>query len=147
LRRCYSQNLKQHIMSISVGDQARFSKTIAESDIYQFAGITGDFNPVHVNEVYAAGTRFGKRIAHGMLTSSFICTVLGTQLPGLGTIHTKQYLEFLRPVYIGDTITVELTVLEITPDNKFAKIDCKLSNQDQELVVTGYSEVKLPKKQ
>ena len=126
------------------GDKARFSKTISESDIYQFAGITGDFNPVHVDEVYAADTRFGKRIAHGMLTSSFICTVLGTQLPGLGTIHTKQYLEFKAPVFIGDTVTAELTVESLFKDDRFARLNCSITNQDGLEVVTGYAEVKLP---
>lgn len=131
-------------MSIQPGDTATFSKTVSESDIYQFAGITGDFNPVHVNEVYAAKSRFGKRIAHGMLSSSFICTVLGTQLPGIGTIHTKQYLEFKAPVYIGDTVTVELTVDSLFNENRYARLDCRIVNQDGKEVVTGYSEVKLP---
>ena len=130
---------------MQAGDTARFSKTISESDIYGFAGITGDFNPVHVDAVYASGTRFGQRIAHGMLTSSFICTVLGTQLPGLGTIHTKQYLEFKAPVFIGDTITVELEVESLFNDNKFARLNCRITRQDGTEVVTGYSEVKLPR--
>lgn len=128
------------------GDIASFSKTISESDIYQFAGITGDFNPVHVNEVYASESRFGKRIAHGMLTSAFICTVLGTQLPGVGTIHTKQYLEFKAPVFIGDTVTVTLTVQSIFKEGRYARLDCRIINQDGGEVVTGYSEVKLPPK-
>src|SRR5687768_14337450 len=100
-------------MSFKIGDTAEFSKTISEYDIYQFAGITGDFNPMHVNEEYAKSSRFGKRIAHGMLTSSFICTVLGMKLPGVGTIHISQQLEFKRPVFIGDTVTVILNVTEI----------------------------------
>lgn len=126
------------------GDKASFSKTISESDIYQFAGITGDFNPMHVNDVYAANSRFGQRIAHGMLTSSFICTVLGTQLPGLGTIHTKQYLEFKAPVFIGDTVTVELTVESLFNNDRYARLNCSITNQSGAEVVSGYSEVKLP---
>ncbi len=126
-----------------VGDRASFSKTISESDIYQFAGITGDFNPMHVDEVYASGTRFGKRIAHGMLTSSFICTVLGMKLPGVGTIHISQSLEFLRPVFIGDTVTVRLEVTELMEKGRL-KIRSEVFNQHGEAVIDGYSIVKSP---
>jgi 3-hydroxybutyryl-CoA dehydratase len=131
-------------MQYSIGDKAAFSKTISESDIYQFAGITGDFNPMHINEEYAKGTRFGKRIAHGMLTSSFICTVLGMKLPGPGTIHISQQLEFLKPVYIGDTITVNMEITEVL-EKGFLKIRSSISNQNNEMVVDGFSVVKPPK--
>ncbi len=126
-----------------VGDRASFSKTISESDIYQFAGITGDFNPMHVDEVYASKTRFGKRIAHGMLTSSFICTVLGMKLPGVGTIHISQSLEFLRPVFIGDTVTVRLEVVDILEKGRL-KIRSEVFNQHDEAVIDGHSIVKAP---
>lgn len=132
------------IDSLQKGQQASFSKTISESDIYQFAGITGDLNPVHVDETYAAKTRFGRRIAHGMLTSAFICTVLGTKLPGIGTIHVSQTLEFLRPVYIGDTVTVILEVVEINTEKKLVTISCLIQNQSGEAVVKGSSVVKPP---
>jgi len=132
-------------MIIELGTTAEFSKTITEFDIYQFAGITGDLNPLHVNEEYAKQTRFGKRIAHGMLISSFICTVLGTQLPGLGTIHISQLVEFKRPVYIGDTITVKLKVIEVLEKGNL-KILSQIFNQKDEIVVDGYSIVKPPKK-
>jgi 3-hydroxybutyryl-CoA dehydratase len=128
-----------------IGRTARFSKTIAEVDIYNFAGITGDLNPVHVNEEYAKTTRFGKRIAHGMLTSSFICTALGMYLPGTGTIHVRQELDFLKPVYIGDTVTVVLEVVSILEDKPFLKIRSQIFNQHEEVVVDGYSIVKPPK--
>ncbi len=131
-------------MAFKIGDKATFSKTISESDIYQFAGITGDFNPMHVNEVYASETRFGKRIAHGMLTSSFICTALGMHLPGVGTIHISQTLEFKKPVFIGDTVTVTLELIEIL-EKGFFKIQSDISNQNNELVVSGFSVVKPPK--
>ncbi len=131
-------------MSNKIGDKANFSKTISETDIYQFAGITGDFNPLHVNEEYAKNTRFGGRIAHGMLTSSLICTVLGMKLPGVGTIHISQNLEFKRPVFIGDTVTVELEVVENLP-NGYLKILSNIFNQNKECVVEGYSIVKPPK--
>ncbi len=127
-----------------VGQTATFSKTIAECDVYQFAGITGDFNPVHVDAEYAATTRFGNRLVHGMLTSAFICTVLGTALPGVGTIHVSQTLEFLLPVFIGDTVTITLTVKEIIPENRLAVIDCSIRNQHQQIVVKGIAAVKPP---
>ncbi|MDI9320110.1 MAG: MaoC family dehydratase [Phycisphaerales bacterium] len=128
-----------------IGRKALFSKTIAEFDVYSFAGITGDLNKMHVDEEYAKTTRFGKRIAHGMLTASYICTALGTKLPGEGTIHIKQELEFLKPVYIGDTITVHLEVMEVLPPKSYLKITSQIFNQNQELVVDGFSIVKVPK--
>lgn len=130
-----------------IGRKASFSKTIAEFDVYSFAGITGDLNKIHVDEEYAKTTRFGKRIAHGMLTSSYICTALGTKLPGEGTIHIKQELEFLKPVYIGDTITVYLEVVEVLPPKSYLKIKSQIFNQNQELVVDGFSIVKAPKEE
>lgn len=131
-------------MSFNIGDKAHFSKTIAEYDIYQFAGITGDFNPIHVNEVYANETKFKKRIAHGMLTASFICTALGTKLPGIGTIHVNQQLSFLKPVYIGDTITVNLEIIEFL-EKGYLKIRSYITNQHSEIVIDGFSVVKPPK--
>lgn len=131
-------------MSFKIGDTASFSKTISESDIYQFAGITGDFNPMHVDEEYAKQSRFGRRIAHGMLTSSFICTVLGMKLPGVGTIHISQQLSFMKPVFIGDTVTVQLEVMEIL-EKGHLRIQSQIQNQHGEMVVDGYSIVKPPK--
>lgn len=128
-----------------LGQKASFSKTISEFDIYSFAGITGDLNKLHVDEEFARSSRFGKRIAHGMLTASFICTALGTKLPGEGTIHIKQEIEFLKPVFIGDTITVYLEAESILSDKNYLKIKSQIFNQDGELVVDGYSIVKPPK--
>lgn len=128
-----------------IGKKASFSKTIAEFDVYSFAGITGDLNKLHVDEEFAKTSRFGKRIAHGMLTSSFICTALGTKLPGEGTIHIKQELEFVRPVFIGDTVTVQLEVVAIIAPKNYLKIKSQIFNQNFELVVDGFSIVKPPK--
>lgn len=133
-------------MIYNIGDSATFSKTISENDIYQFSGITGDFNPMHVDAEFAKKTRFGKRIAQGMLTSSFICTVLGMKLPGVGTIHVSQNLEFKKPVFIGDTVTVEVEVLEIL-DKGFLKLRTDIFNQDRESVVIGTAVVKPPRSQ
>ena len=100
---------------LTVGDSAEVSRTISESDVYMFAGITGDMNPAHVNEVYAEGTAFGKRIAHGILVCGLISNVLGNQLPGNGTIYMSQTVKFLAPVYIGDTLHVEVAFMEKKP--------------------------------
>jgi len=91
----------KQINEIQTGDRAEFSKTISESDIYLYAGITGDFNPAHVNQVYAEKTFFQSRIAHGLLSAGFISTVIATKLPGPGTIYVKQELNFKAPVYMG----------------------------------------------
>ena len=110
------------IDDIYVGQTARFSKTVTESDIYTFAGVTGDFNPIHVNKEYAAKTRFGERIAHGMLTASFFSTVLGMMLPGAGAIYLSQNSKFLLPVKIGDTITAQGVVTEINKEKRKVKV-------------------------
>lgn len=99
-------------MDINVGDHASFSKTISESDIYQFAGITGDFNPLHVDNEFAKNSIFKERISHGLLTAGFISTVIGMKLPGVNSIYLTQNLKFLGPVKIGDTVKAEVKVLE-----------------------------------
>ena len=104
------------IDQIKVGDTAEFAKTVTETDIYLYAGITGDFNPAHVNEVYAKNTFFKTRIAHGMLTAGFISAIIANQLPGPGTIYLKQDLSFLAPVHIGDTITGRVEIMELMPE-------------------------------
>ncbi|MCL2364802.1 MAG: MaoC family dehydratase [Defluviitaleaceae bacterium] len=120
-----------------VGQSASYSKTISEYDVYNFAGITGDNNPVHINEPYAADSFFKKRVAHGMLTASFLSTVLGMHLPGPGSIYAKQEIKFLAPVYIGDTITATCTVKEKIEDKKRVIMDCTITNQDGTAVLVG----------
>lgn len=127
-----------------LGKTAHFSKTLSETDLYLYAGITGDLNPVHVDEEYAKKTKFKKRIAHGLLTASYICMPLGMYLPGPGTIQISQFLEFLKPVYIGDTITVNLEVTEILEKGRI-KIRTLLKNQDGEIVLDGFAIVLPPK--
>lgn len=122
---------------IQVGDKASFTKTISEADVYGFAGITGDFNPVHVNEEYASKSRFKKRIAHGMLTASFISTVIGTDLPGANTIYMSQEVKFTAPVFIGDTLTAEAEVLEKRDDKRILTLKTTVVNQDGKVVVDG----------
>ena len=101
------------IQQLIIGQTASFSKTVSESDIYMFAGVSGDFNPAHVNAAYARTTPFKERIAHGMLSASFISNVIGTQLPGEGSVYLSQTLKFISPVHIGDTITARVEVEEI----------------------------------
>ena len=125
------------IDDIYVGQTARFSKTVTESDIYTFAGVTGDFNPIHVNKEYAAKTRFGERIAHGMLTASFFSTVLGMMLPGAGAIYLSQNSKFLLPVKIGDTITAQGVVTEINKEKKIFTVETTAFNQRNEVVIKG----------
>ncbi|MGD8191238.1 MaoC family dehydratase [Brevibacillus ginsengisoli] len=122
---------------IKLGDQATFSKTIAEIDIYQFAGITGDFNPMHVDAEYAKKTIFGERIAHGMLTASFISTVLGMKLPGPNTIYLSQSSRFLAPVKIGDTVKVIVEVIEKIDAKRQIRLRTTIVNQSDTLVVDG----------
>jgi 3-hydroxybutyryl-CoA dehydratase len=130
---------------LSVGDAAEFSKTVSESDIYLYAGISGDFNPAHIDAVYAAGTFFKKRIAHGMLSAGFISAVIGTRLPGTGTIYVGQQLKFLAPVYVGDTITARVVVAAITPEKNRVTLKTTCSNQEGTVVLDGEAIVSPPK--
>jgi 3-hydroxybutyryl-CoA dehydratase len=130
---------------LNVGDHAQFSKTISETDIYLFAGITGDMNPAHINEEYARGTFFERRIAHGMLPAGFISNVLGTLLPGPGTIYMKQSLTFRAPVYIGDTITARVEVIEVNVEKNRARLSTTCTNQADTLVLDGEALVSPPK--
>ena len=127
-------------MKIKVGDCASFSKTISESDVYGFAGITGDFNGAHINVKEAQSGIFGDRIAHGMLVGSLISTVLGTKLPGNGTIYLEQNIKFLKPVFLGDTITAFVKVEEILNEKKgIVKLKTYELNQINETVTDGYA--------
>ena len=126
---------------LQIGDSASFSKTLSESDVYLFAGVTGDLNPAHVNAVAAAGGMFKQRIAHGMLSASFVSTVLAMQLPGPGTIYVAQNLQFRAPVFIGDTITARVECTEKLEARKWAKFRTTVTNQDGKLVVDGEATV------
>jgi 3-hydroxybutyryl-CoA dehydratase len=130
---------------LQVGDVAEFAKTVTETDIYLYAGITGDFNPAHVNEAYAKNTFFKTRIAHGMLTAGFISAIIANQLPGPGTIYMKQELSFLAPVRIGDTITARVEVLELLAEKNRVRLKTTCSNQDGVMVLTGEGLVSPPK--
>ena len=133
------------ISEMKVGDSASFTKTVSEHDVYTYAGVSGDFNPAHVNEVEAQKGMYGKRIAHGMLSAGFISTVLGTQLPGPGTIYMGQELRFTKPVFFGDTITATVTVAELIPEKNRAILDTVCTNQNGDVVIKGKATVMPPK--
>ena len=122
---------------MKIGDQAEFAKTVSEADIYNFAGVTGDFNPAHIDEEYAKKTFFKKRIAHGMLAAGFISNVLGTKLPGAGAVYMKQELAFLAPVYIGDTITARVEIADINMEKNRVTCRTTCTNQNGKMVVDG----------
>ena len=112
-----------YLEDLSVGMAAEFSKTITEDDITLFAEVSGDHNPVHMDEAFAKTTLFKTRIAHGLLSASFISRVLGVQLPGPGAIYLKQNLSFLAPVKIGDTVTAIVTITAIDPEKRRVTLD------------------------
>ena len=124
-------------IEISVGQSASLSKTISESDVYTFAGITGDLNPAHVNEEYARQSRFGGRIAHGLLSAGLISAAIAMKLPGPGTIYLGQTIKFLAPVRIGDTVTATVKVLSIDAARRRAVLETTCHNQKDALVITG----------
>lgn len=132
------------IREIALGETASFTKTITETDVYLFAGIIGDLNPVHVNEEYAKQSRFGRRIVHGALTSSLVSTVLGTMLPGLGTILLETNQRFKRPVYFGDTITATVEAVEKWEDKNIVVFKCTWTNQQGVVVTEGEAKVMPP---
>ncbi len=137
--------ISKTIDEIRVGQSAQFSKTISESDVYLFAGITGDFNPAHVDEEYAGKTFFETRVAHGMLTASFISTIVGTMLPGPGSIYVSQEVNFLAPVRIGDTITTTAEVTELLTEKKHIRLKTYCTNQDGTVVIDGQAVVSPPR--
>jgi len=133
------------IEELRIGDSAQFEKTVSESDVYLYAGVTGDFNPAHLNEVYAAKTHFKTRIAHGMLTAGFVSGLLGMRLPGPGTVYIRQELEFLAPVHIGDTITARVEVIEIVKDKNRVSMRTSCVNQEGALVLDGQAVISPPR--
>lgn len=131
---------------IQVGDKASFSKTISESDVYQFAGIIGDFNELHVNQVAAESSLFKSRVVHGCLADSLVSTVLGMKYPGKGTIFLEKSVSYIKPVYIGDTLTAEITVAEKREKGRVF-FDVSYYNQDGEEVIKGTALVIAPRKE
>jgi len=131
------------IEDLRVGQTAVFAKTVTETDIVLFAGVTGDQNPVHLNEDFAAGTVFKGRVAHGMLSVGFISAAIGTRLPGPGSIYLSQNLRFRAPVRAGDTVTARVTVSEIMLERKRAVLQTVCSVRDT-VVIEGEATVLVP---
>ncbi len=125
-----------YLEDLEVGMSDSFAKTISEADVYGFAGISGDTNPVHINEEYAATTPFGQRIAHGMLSAALISTVAGTKLPGPGAIYVDQQIKFKAPLFIGQTARAEITVKEINERRRRVLCDTNVYVGDK-VIATG----------
>jgi 3-hydroxybutyryl-CoA dehydratase len=132
---------------IEIGETASISKMIGEADVINYAGIIGDFNPIHVNPEYAKTTMFGERIAHGMLTASFISTLVGCCLPGVNALYLSQEVKFVKPVKLGDTITATAKVIEKIDAKRRIIMETTITNQRNEVVVSGKAAVMIMKKQ
>lgn len=130
---------------LSVGQSDEYIKTITESDILVFAGVSGDTNPVHLNHEFASETMFEGCIAHGMLTASFISTVIGTKMPGPGCIYVGQSLKFKGPVKAGDTVTARVTVTELIVEKRFVVLKTQCLVRDK-VVLDGEATIMVPGK-
>ena len=133
------------IDALEVGNAAEMAKTVTEADIVSFAGITGDFNPVHIDAVAAKESMFGERIAHGILSAGFISAVIGMRLPGPGCIYLSQTLRFTKPVKIGDTVTARVEVLQVLATKRRVRLATTCRNQNGETVVDGEAVVMIGK--
>lgn len=138
--------LGKTVQEINIGDTAEFVKSVTEYDVYSFAGITGDFNPAHINSVFASESSFGKIIAHGILSVGFISNVLGTQLPGPGSIYIRQVCDFKKPVFIGDTITAHVEVTQKDEVKNRVWLHTYCTNQNNDVVVDGEAIMMPPRK-
>ena len=122
---------------IKVGDSASITKSFSDEDVRKFAEISGDKNPVHLDDEYAAQTQFKKRLVHGMLATSLISALLGTELPGEGSIYLGQNIKFRVPVFIGDTVTATVTVIKVREDKPIITLETVCKNQDDVVVIEG----------
>lgn len=129
---------------LAVGQSAELTRTLTESDVMTFATLTGDFNPVHVDEALAAASPFGGRIVHGMLTASLFSTLLAMQLPGPGAIYLSQSVQFLRPVKVGDTVTARVEITAIDASRHHITLATTIRNARGKTVVDGEAVVQVP---
>ena len=129
--------------NIKINMSVSYSQTITDADVKSFAGISGDHNPVHVDDEYASKSRYKKRIAHGLISGSFFSALFGTQLPGPGCVYVHQTFNFKRPVYLGDTVTATVKVTSIDPDKRrvFFDTTCTVKNK---VVIDGVAELYVP---
>jgi 3-hydroxybutyryl-CoA dehydratase len=133
------------IDQLTVGDAVEAGKTVSETDVYLFAGITGDFNPLHVDAEFARTTPFGQRVAHGPITLALSAGLLGMQLPGVGSVAVSNQIDYRRPVFLGDTITTRVEVAELDHERRRVTMALRWTNQDGEVVAEGQAVVKPPK--
>jgi 3-hydroxybutyryl-CoA dehydratase len=134
-----------YLEDLKVGMSAMFGKTVTEADIQAFAGVSGDINPIHLHHGFAQTSRFTQRVAHGMLSASFISAVIGTRLPGPGSIYVSQTLAFLAPVMIGDTVTAVCTITDINAERRRVTLQTRCFNGDV-VVVEGEAVVSVPRR-
>jgi len=134
-----------YLDDLKVGQSAMFGKTVTEADIAAFAGVSGDTNPIHLHDGFARTTRFGQRIAHGMLSGSFISTVIGTKLPGPGAIYVSQTMTFMAPVLIGETVTAVATITAIDEKRRRVTLKTQCLNGDK-VVIDGEAVVLVPRR-
>ena len=125
------------------GQHVTFTKTFTEDDVRHFIEITGDVNPLHVDEAFAAKTQFGRRVLHGMLTASILSTMVGMLLPGTGAIYRSQTIQFLKPVHVGDTVTAHFVVRSIDRARRRLAIESWIENASGERVLDGMCEAGL----
>lgn len=138
--------MARYFNELAVGDFEEYRKTVTETDVVLFAGLTGDNNPMHIDEEFASQTRFGSRIIHGMLTASFLSSVIGMKMPGPGCIYMGQNIKFLKPVHIGETVTARATIIEMFPEKQRIKLltECIVRGV---VVLTGDALVWVPNKE
>jgi 3-hydroxybutyryl-CoA dehydratase len=145
MSRDFSEVYLYNFEDLKLGQTASIARTVSEADILAFAGVSGDSNPVHVDEEFAASTMFKGRIAHGVLSVSYISTVIGTKLPGPGTIYLSQSVKFKAPVRIGDTVVTRVTITALEADKRRATLSTVCTVGDNEVTV-GEAQILLPKR-
>lgn len=138
-------NKGKTLQELKLGDSASITRTFTEADVASFAEVSGDKNPIHLDEAYAQTTMFKTRIVHGMFVSSLFSAILANQLPGNGTIYLGQDLKFLKPVYFNDTVTATVTVAELIAEKNRAILETVATNQNGDVVIKGNATVMLPK--
>ena len=134
-----------YLDDLKVGMSAMFGKTVTEADIMAFAGVSGDTNPIHLHDGFARSTRFGQRIAHGMLSAGFISAVIGTRLPGPGSVYISQTMNFMAPVLIGETITAVATITAIDEKRRRVTLKTQCLNGDK-VVIDGEATILVPRR-
>lgn len=130
--------------TLAIGDTATSTKTVTDTDVVLYAAVTGDLNPMHVDEAIAGASRFGARIAHGMLTAGHLSALMAAQLPGPGAVYVSQSLRFVRPVRIGDAITSRVEVRELFPAKRIVQLATTCSNQHGKIVLDGVAMILVP---